>query len=214
MARYTGPVCRLCRREGMKLYLKGARCDGPKCPIVKRQPAKNFPPGQHGQRRTRRPSEFGLQLREKQKVRRFYGVMESQFHKHFVEAERRGGVTGDNLLQILESRLDNVVYRMGFADSRRQARQLVRHGHFMVNDRKTNIPSFLVKPGDVVTVRPGSRSRTYFTDFGEVLDTRRAPDWMTIDPRALSGRILNLPARDQIEVPSFNEALVVEHYSR
>jgi small subunit ribosomal protein S4 len=214
MARYTGPVCRLCRREGMKLYLKGARCDGPKCPIVKRQPAKNFPPGQHGQRRTRRPSEFGLQLREKQKVRRFYGVMESQFHKHFVEAERRGGVTGDNLLQILESRLDNVVYRMGFADSRKQARQLVRHGHFMVNDRKTNIPSFLVKPGDVVTVRPGSRARTYFTDYGEVLDTRRAPDWMTIDPRTLSGKILNLPARDQIEVPSFNEALVVEHYSR
>jgi small subunit ribosomal protein S4 len=198
----------------MKLYLKGARCDGPKCPIVKRQPAKNFPPGQHGQRRTRRPSEFGLQLREKQKVRRFYGVMESQFRKHFVEAERRGGVTGDNLLQILESRLDNVVYRMGFADSRKQARQLVRHGHFMVNDRKTNIPSFLVKPGDVVTVRPGSRNRTYFTDYGEVLDTRRAPDWMTIDPRALSGKILNLPARDQIEVPSFNEALVVEHYSR
>jgi len=214
MARYTGPVCRLCRREGMKLYLKGARCDGPKCPIVKRQPAKNFPPGQHGQRRTRRPSEFGLQLREKQKVRRFYGIMESQFHKHFVEAERRGGVTGDNLLQILESRLDNVVYRMGFADSRRQARQLVRHGHFMVNDRKTNIPSFLVKPGDVVTVRPGSRVRTYFTDYGEVLQTRRAPDWMTIDSRALSGKILNLPARDQIEVPSFNEALVVEHYSR
>jgi len=214
MARYTGPVCRLCRREGMKLYLKGARCDGPKCPIVKRQPAKNFPPGQHGQRRTRRPSEFGLQLREKQKVRRFYGIMESQFHKHFVEAERRGGVTGDNLLQILESRLDNVVYRMGFADSRRQARQLVRHGHFMVNDRKTNIPSFLVKPGDIVTVRPGSRSRTYFTDYGEVLQTRRAPDWMTIDPSALSGRILSLPARDQIEVPSFNEALVVEHYSR
>jgi small subunit ribosomal protein S4 len=214
MARYTGPVCRLCRREGMKLYLKGARCDGPKCPIVKRQPAKNFPPGQHGQRRTRRPSEFGLQLREKQKVRRFYGIMESQFHKHFVEAERRGGVTGDNLLQILESRLDNVVYRMGFADSRRQARQLVRHGHFMVNDRKTNIPSFLVKPGDVVTVRPGSRGRTYFTDYGEVLDTRRPPDWMTIDPRTLSGRILSLPARDQIEVPSFNEALVVEHYSR
>ena len=214
MARYTGPVCRLCRREGMKLYLKGARCDGPKCPIVKRQPAKNFPPGQHGQRRTRRPSEFGLQLREKQKVRRFYGVMESQFRKHFVEAERRGGVTGDNLLQILESRLDNVVYRMGFADSRKQARQLVRHGHFMVNDRKTNIPSFLVKPGDVVTVRPGSRNRTYFTEYGEVLDTRRAPDWMTIDPRALSGKILNLPARDQIEVPSFNEALVVEHYSR
>jgi small subunit ribosomal protein S4 len=214
MARYTGPVCRLCRREGMKLYLKGARCDGPKCPIVKRQPAKNFPPGQHGQRRTRRPSEFGLQLREKQKVRRFYGVMESQFHKHFVEAERRGGVTGDNLLQILESRLDNVVYRMGFADSRRQARQLVRHGHFMVNGRKTNIPSFLVKSGDVISVRPESRNRTYFTDYGEVLNTRRAPDWMSVDSSALSGKILSLPTRDQIEVPTFNEALVVEHYSR
>ena len=214
MARYTGPVCRLCRREGMKLYLKGARCDGPKCPIVKRQPAKNFPPGQHGQRRTRRPSEFGLQLREKQKVRRFYGVMESQFHKHFVEAERRGGVTGDNLLQILESRLDNVVYRMGFADSRRQARQLVRHGHFVVNGRKTNIPSFLVKPGDLVTVRPGSRTRTYFTDYGEVLNTRRAPDWISMDASTLSGKVLSLPSRDQIEVPSFNEALVVEHYSR
>ena len=214
MARYTGPVCRLCRREGMKLYLKGARCDGPKCPIVKRQPAKNFPPGQHGQRRTRRPSEFGLQLREKQKVRRFYGIMESQFHKHFVEAVRRGGVTGDNLLQILESRLDNVVYRMGFADSRRQARQLVRHGHFMVNDRKTNIPSFLVKPGDVITVRTGSRGRTYFTDCSEVLNTRRAPDWISMDNNALSGRVLSLPARDQIEVPAFNEALVVEHYRR
>jgi small subunit ribosomal protein S4 len=214
MARYTGPVCRLCRREGMKLYLKGARCDGPKCPIVKRQPAKNFPPGQHGQRRTRRPSEFGLQLREKQKVRRFYGIMESQFHKHFVEAERRGGVTGDNLLQILESRLDNVVYRMGFADSRRQARQLVRHGHFTVNGRKTNIPSFLVKPGDVVAVRTQSRGREYFTDYSEVLNTRRAPDWMTVDSNTLSGRVLSLPARDQIEVPAFNEALVVEHYSR
>jgi small subunit ribosomal protein S4 len=214
MARYTGPVCRLCRREGMKLYLKGARCDGPKCPIVKRQPAKNFPPGQHGQRRTRRPSEFGLQLREKQKVRRFYGVMESQFHKHFNEAVRRGGVTGDNLLQVLESRLDNVVYRMGFADSRSQARQLVRHGHFVVNGRKTNIPSFLVKPGDEVAVRPESRKRTYFTDYGEVLNTRRAPDWMSVDANALSGKILNLPARDQIEVPAFNEALVVEHYSR
>jgi len=198
----------------MKLYLKGARCDGPKCPIVKRQPAKNFPPGQHGQRRTRRPSEFGLQLREKQKVRRFYGVMESQFHKHFVEAERRGGVTGDNLLQILESRLDNVVYRMGFADSRRQARQLVRHGHFTVNGRKTDIPSFLVKPGDLVAVRPESRSRTYFTDFAEVLNTRRAPDWISMDNSALSGKVLSMPARDQIEVPAFNEALVVEHYSR
>ena len=214
MARYTGPVCRLCRREGMKLYLKGARCDSPKCPIVQRAPAKNFPPGQHGQRRTRRPSEFGLQLREKQKVRRFYGVMEGQFRKHFREAERRGGVTGDNLLQILESRLDNVVYRMGFADSRKQARQLVRHGHFTVNGRKTNIPSFLVKATDVVAVRPESRKREYFNEFGDVLASRRAPEWLSVDATNLSGRILNLPARDQIEIPTFNEALIVEHYSR
>lgn len=214
MARYTGPVCRLCRREGMKLYLKGARCDGPKCPITQRQPAKNFPPGQHGQRRTRRPSEFGLQLREKQKVRRFYGVMEGQFRKHFHEAERKGGVTGDNLLQILESRLDNVVYRMGFADSRKQARQLVRHGHFMVNGRKTNIPSFLVRATDEISVRPESRKREYFSTIGDVLQSKRAPEWMSVDATKLSGKILNLPARDQIEIPQFNEALIVEHYSR
>lgn len=214
MARYTGPVCRLCRREGLKLYLKGARCDGPKCPIVRRQPAKNFPPGQHGQRRTRRPSEYGLQLREKQKVRRFYGVMETQFRKHFAEAERRGGVTGDNLLQILETRLDNVVFRMGFADSRKQARQLVRHGHFVVNGRKTNIPSFLVKAGDDVAVRPESRSREYFNAFNEVLETKSPPDWLRVDPNGLTGKVLSLPARAQIEVPLFNEALIVEHYSR
>jgi small subunit ribosomal protein S4 len=198
----------------MKLYLKGTRCDGPKCPITQRNPAKNFPPGMLGQRRTRRPSEYGLQLREKQKVRRYYGVLETQFHKHYEEAERRGGVTGDNLLQILETRLDNVVFRMGFAESRRHARQLVRHGHFVVNGRKTNIPSFLVRPGDVVAVRPESRKREYFKDFGELLATRRAPEWMSVDIPALGGKILNLPARDQIEVPQFNEALIVEHYSR
>ncbi len=214
MARYTGPVCRLCRREGLKLYLKGARCDGPKCPITQRTPAKNFPPGQHGQRRTRRPSEFGMQLREKQKVRRYYGVMESQFRKHFEEAERKGGVTGDNLIQILESRLDNVVFRMGFADSRRQARQLVRHGHFTVNGRKTNIPSFLVKPSDVVSVRTESRKREYFNGFSEVLDTKRAPEWLSVNSRDLSGKVLVLPTRDQVEIPPFNEALIVEHYSR
>ncbi len=198
----------------MKLYLKGARCDSPKCPIVQRQPAKNFPPGQHGQRRTRRPSEFGLQLLEKQKVRRFYGVMETQFHKHFVEAERRGGVTGDNLLQILESRLDNVVYRMGFADSRKQARQLVRHGHFTVNGRKTNIPSFIVRANDQIAVRTESRGREYFKDFNEVLNTRQAPEWLSLDAANLSGKVINPPSREQIEVPLFNEALIVEHYSR
>jgi small subunit ribosomal protein S4 len=198
----------------MKLFLKGSRCDSPKCPIVQRQPARNFPPGQHGQRRTRRPSEYGLQLREKQKVRRYYGVLETQFHKHYVEAERRGGVTGDNLLQILESRLDNVVYRMGFADSRRQARQLVRHGHFIVNGRKTNIPSFLVRPNDEIKVRPESRKREYFKDYGEVLQTKRPPEWLSLNVSDLGGRVMNLPTRDQIEVPVFNEALIVEHYSR
>ena len=212
--RYNGPVCRLCRREGTKLFLKGSRCLTEKCSVERR----NYAPGQHGQSsgggRPRKMSEYAKQLREKQKVKRIYGLSERQFRNTFELATRSPGVKGTNLLVALETRLDNVVYRMGFADSRKQARQLVRHGHFMVNDRKTNIPSFLVKPGDVVTVRPGSRSRTYFTDYGEVLNTRRAPDWMTIDSRALSGKILNLPARDQIEVPSFNEALVVEHYSR
>ena len=214
MARYTGPVCRLCRREGMKLYLKGARCDGPKCPIVQRAPARNFPPGQHGQRRTRRPSEFGLQLREKQKVRRFYGVLETQFRKHYREADRRGGNTADNLLQVLETRLDNVVYRMGFADSRKQARQLVRHGHFTVNGRKTNIPSFIVKAGDAVSVRTESRRLEYFKDYNEVLNTRQAPDWIAMDNLQLAGRVASLPTRDQIQVPTFNEALIIEYYSR
>jgi small subunit ribosomal protein S4 len=198
----------------LKLYLKGARCEGPKCPITQRTPPRNFPPGQHGQRRTRRPSEFGVQLREKQKVRRYYGVLETQFRKHYQEAERRGGVTGDNLLQILESRLDNVVYRMGFADSRRQARQLVRHGHFTVNGRKTNIPSFLVRAGDVVAVRKESRTREYFKDFSDVLNSKRAPEWLSVDSANLGGKVLSLPAREQIEVPPFNEALIIEHYSR
>lgn len=210
MARYTGPKCRLCRREGMKLYLKGARCHTEKCGVAKR----SFAPGQHGQRRTRRPSEFGLQLREKQKVRRYYGVLETQFRKHYGEAVRRGGVTGDNLLQILESRLDNVVYRMGFADSRSQARQLVMHGHFTVNGRKTNVPSFMVRQNAVIAVREESRRRDYFKDFSEILGTHRAPEWLSVDNGSLSGRILNLPARDQIEVPLFNDALIVEHYSR
>jgi small subunit ribosomal protein S4 len=203
-------VCRLCRREGIKLYLKGSRCHTDKCSVSKR----SFPPGQHGQRRTRRPSEFGLQLREKQKVRRYYGVLETQFRKHYQEAVRRGGVTGDNLLQILETRLDNVVYRMGFGDSRAQARQLVMHGHFTVNGRKTNIPSFSVRAGDVISVREESRKRDYFKDFGEILATHSAPEWISMNNTQLSGTVQNLPARDQIEVPLFNDALIVEHYSR
>src|SRR5215213_335113 len=151
MARYTGPVCRICRRAGMKLFLKGERCFGPKCGVERRP----TPPGTQTQRR-RKVSEYGLQLREKQKARSIYGVLEAQFRKHFSEAERRPGMTGENLLRILETRLDNVVYRLGFADSRAQARQLVRHGHFMVNGRKTNIPSFRTRPGDVISVRPES----------------------------------------------------------
>ena len=214
MARYTGPVCRLCRREGLKLYLKGARCDGPKCPIVKKSPARNYPPGQHGQRRTRRPSEYGLQLREKQKVRRYYGVLETQFRKIYSQAERRGGVTGDNLLQLLESRLDNTVFRMGFADSRQQARQLVRHGHFTVNGRKTDIPSYQVRPGDVISVRSESRAREYFTTATDLLQSKQAPEWLSVSPTELSGRVINLPGRDQMEIPQFNEALIVEYYSR
>ncbi len=214
MARYTGPVCRLCRREGMKLYLKGERCLGPKCPIVQRNPQRNFPPGMHGQKRTRRPSEYGLQWREKQKVRRFYGVMEKQFAKHFEEATRQPGVTGENLLRILEMRLDNVVYRLGYADSRKQARQIVRHGHFLVNGRKTDIPSYQTRPGDEITVRPQSRDKEYFKVVAEVLRTRQVPAWLTLDPVAMTGRVITPPTRDQIDMPPINEQLVIEFYSR
>ena len=214
MARYTGPVCRLCRREGMKLYLKGERCLGPKCPIVQRNPQRNFPPGMHGQKRTRRPSEYGLQWREKQKVRRFYGVMEKQFAKHFEDATRQPGVTGENLLRILEMRLDNVVYRLGYADSRKQARQIVRHGHFVVNGRKTDIPSYQTRPGDEITVRPQSRDKEYFKVVAEVLRTRQVPGWLTLDPVAMSGRVVTPPTRDQIDMPPINEQLVIEFYSR
>lgn len=214
MARYTGPVCRLCRREGLKLYLKGARCEGPKCPITQKTPARNYPPGQHGQRRTRRPSEYGLQLREKQKVRRYYGILETQFENLYHAAERKGGVTGENLLQLLESRLDNVVFRLGFADSRQQARQLVRHGHFTVNGRKTDIPSYTVRAGDVISVRTESRGREYFSTAADLLGSKSAPDWLSVDIKNLSGKVIALPTRDQMEIPPFNEALIVEYYSR
>jgi small subunit ribosomal protein S4 len=210
MGRYIGPVCRLCRREGIKLYLKGERCFGPKCPIAKRRGA----PGQHGQQRTRRPSEYALQLREKQKLKRIYGILERQFRRHFDEAERRPGLTGDNLLQILETRLDNVVYRLGFADSRRQARQLVRHGHFLVNGRKTDIPSYLVRPGDIIAVRPQSREREYFQIVAETAASKPVPSWLVRDLETLSGRVVSLPTRDQIDLPPINTQLVVEWYSR
>ncbi len=209
MARYTGPVCRICRREGQKLFLKGERCLGPKCGVERRR----YAPGQHGQRRGRKPSEYGLQLREKQKARRLYGILERQFRKHYGEAARLPGATGENLLRVLESRLDNVVYRLGFADSRPQARQLVRHGHFMVNGRKTNIPSFRTRPGDLISVRPESASNEYFQTRVQMLPTVQTPDWLMLETATRSGRVVTLPRREQIDT-RLSEQLIVEYYSR
>ena len=209
MARYTGPVCRLCRREGVKLFLKGERCLGPKCAIEKR----NTRPGQHGQARPRKPSGYALQLREKQKVRRTYGVLERQFQRYFEIAARRPGKTSDNLLQMLEMRLDNVVYRLGFADSRAQARQLVSHGHFQVNGRKTDIPSMILRPEMEVAVRESSKNLEYFKTRALMLAQKAIPEWMRLDVNTLSGRILALPTRQELNLP-FDEALVVEYYQR
>jgi small subunit ribosomal protein S4 len=209
MARYTGPVCRLCRREGVKLFLKGDRCLSSKCAIERR----NTRPGQHGQARGRKPSGYALQLREKQKVRRTYGILERQFHRYYEEAARRPGKTSDYLLQLLEMRLDNIVYRLGFADSRAQARQLVNHGHFQVNGRKTDIPSMILKPGMVVAVRERSRGTEYFKARALMLADKGIPPWLRLDPNALSGQIEALPTRQELALP-FDEALVVEYYQR
>lgn len=212
MARYTGPVCKLCRREGEKLFLKGARCYSPKCAMERRA----YPPGQHGRGSTfrrRRASDYARQLREKQKARRIYGVLERQFRRYYREAQRRPGMTGENMLIILESRLDNVVYRMGFADSRAQARQLVQHGHFDLNGRRTDIPSALVKPGDVISVRQNSRRLNYFKEISAVLEKRDVPDWIAVEPSQMTGRVLALPTRETIE-QSLSEQLIVEYYSR
>jgi small subunit ribosomal protein S4 len=213
MARHIGPVCKLCRREGDKLFLKGARCFSPKCAMERRA----YPPGQHGRgfgmRRRRRASDYARQLREKQKARRIYGVLERQFRRYYREATRRPGMTGENLLIILESRLDNVVYRMGFADSRAQARQLVQHGHIDLNGRRTDVPSVLLKPGDVVSVHPTSRRLKYFKELAAVIEKRQVPSWIAIEPSQLTGRVLALPLREAIEQP-LNEQLIVEYYSR
>lgn len=212
MARYTGPVCKLCRREGEKLFLKGSRCLTPKCAIERR----SYPPGQHGresQYRRGRPSDYLLQLREKQKMRRIYGVFERQFSNYFKKAEQRAGLTGTNLLILLESRMDNVVYRLGFADSRSQARQLVLHGHVMLNGRKTNIPSALVSAGDSLSIRPESIRLTYFKTLKEELDERRVPGWLYLDAKNMAATVSQLPTREDIDV-SLNEQLVVEYYSR
>ena len=208
MARYTGPVCRLCRREGLKLYLKGERCYSEKCSFNKRPQA----PGQHGQNR-KKVSEYGMQLREKQKARRIYGVLENQFRGYFAEAERQKGVTGENLLQILESRLDNVVYRLGFASSRVDARQLVRHGHFLLNGKKANIPSILVKAGDVISITEKSQSSAKFSDLAETLAHKAVPAWLELDKTNLSGKVIALPTREEIDSP-ITEQLIVELYSR
>ncbi len=209
MARYRGPVCRLCRREGMKLFLKGERCFKEKCAIERR----NAPPGQHGMGRRRKVRAYGLQLREKQKLRRIYGLLEGQFRRTFDEANRRKGVTGETLLQLLELRLDNVVYSLGFATSRTQARQLVRHGHIEVDGRRVNIPSFRVRPGTEIGVREKSHKNTHISEAVEFAQGRGIPPWMELDADALKGKVLENPVREDIRFP-IQEQLIVELYSR
>ncbi|MDZ7374059.1 MAG: 30S ribosomal protein S4 [candidate division KSB1 bacterium] len=209
MARYTGPVCKLCRREGMKLFLKGTKCTSNKCPLETRA----FAPGQHGRTRRFKLSEYGMQLREKQKVKRIYGILESQFRRYFDMASRQKGVTGENLLRLLERRLDNVVFRLGFAPSRRAARQLVRHRHFMVNGQVVDIPSYLVKPGDRVQVRPQSRSlEIIHASMRRVREGRLVP-WLELDKAAMVGIFREIPARPDIPI-NVNEQLIVELYSK
>lgn len=208
MARYTEAVCRLCRREGQKLFLKGDRCYTGKCAVDRRP----YAPGQHGQSR-KKVSEYGIQLREKQKARRYYGVLESQFEKYFVMAEKRSGITGDNLLAILESRLDNVVYRLGFGMSRPEARQLVRHGHFTVNGKKVDIPSYLVSPGDVISVKEGSRTKTKIKAVLEATEGKIIPKWLDLDRNTLQAKVVTLAAREDIDLP-LEEHLIVEYYSK
>jgi small subunit ribosomal protein S4 len=208
MARYTESVCRLCRREGAKLFLKGTRCYTKKCSFERRP----TPPGQHGVRR-RKMGEYGIQLREKQKIRRVYGVLERQFRNYYLEAEGHTGVTGEALLQNLETRLDNVVFRLGFASSRAQARQLVAHGHFAVNGTATNVPSYSMKPGDRVEVRESRRSREAFKTVKETLRSHQAPEWLSLDAAKLAGSVASIPRRDQMPL-DLSEQLVVEYYSR
>jgi small subunit ribosomal protein S4 len=206
MGRYLGPSCRLCRREGVKLYLKGEKCYTDKCPLVKR----NFAPGQHGQEK-KKLTQYAMQLREKQKLKRYYGLLEEQFVRYYEKAERMKGITGENLLQLLERRLDNVVYRLGFAVSRAQARQLVSHGHIEVNGKKVDIPSYLVKPGDVISVKESSRSMELIKANLEM--GRNVPDWLELDRDAFVGRVISMPRREHIDLP-VQEHLIVELYSK
>jgi len=209
MARYIGPACKLCRREGRKLFLKGARCMSPKCAIERRG---ETPPGFHSARR-RKPTEYAMQLREKQKARRMYGVLERQFRKHYKEAARKAGSTGETLIAILEMRLDNVVFRLGLAESRSQARQMVNHGHMAVNQVKTDIPSYIVKVGDVVSVRPSSRENEYFKLVGKGLSRKSMPAWLTLDAQQMTGKVVATPTRADANT-GIEDQLIVEFYSR
>lgn len=209
MARYTGPVCRLCRREGQKLFLKGERCYTGKCAVSRRA----YAPGQHGQARNKKASEYGRQLRTKQYARRYYGVLEGQFRHYFELADKMQGVTGENLLRLLESRLDNVVYRLGFASSRAQARQLVTQGHFTVNGRKVNVPSFLVKPGMVVAVKDGSRQLGLMKAIIESNESRPVPQWLDLNREKQEAKVVALANREDIDLP-IEETLIVELYSK
>ena len=208
MARYTGPACKLCRREGTKLFLKGERCLSGKCAIDRR----NTAPGQHGAA-TKKLREYGMQLREKEKTKRYYGVLERQFVNYFEEADRTKGMTGENLICLLERRLDNVVYRMGMAASRKEARQLVLHGHFTLNGKNVNIPSLIVKAGDVISVKESSRASVKIKALAEELATKSAPKWLDVDKNGLSVKVATLPARDDVDF-DFNEQLIVELYSK
>ena len=208
MARYTGPACKLCRREGTKLFLKGERCTSGKCALDRRSTA----PGQHGAA-NKKQREYGMQLREKQKTRRYYGILEKQFKNYYEEAARKEGMTGENLLKLIERRLDNVVYRMGMAESRKEARQLVLHGHFRLNGKKATIPSMLLKAGDVITVREESRASAKIKELIEGMDSRIAPKWLVVDKEAVKATLDTLPKREDIDFP-FEEQLIVELYSK
>jgi len=209
LANYTGSDCRICRRENMKLFLKGDRCYSDKCAFDRR----SYPPGEHGERRGRKTSDYGIQLREKQKIKRVYGLSEKQFHLFFERADRQKGITGSNLLVSLERRLDNVVYRLGFASSRSQARQLVQHSHFLVNGKKVNIPSFEVKVGDSVEVRERSRTMQFIQDSMDAVVRRGVPQWLDLEKENLKGMVKNLPVREDLTMP-MQEQLVVELYSK
>ncbi len=209
MARYTEASCRMCRRENLKMFLKGERCFSDKCSFERR----SYAPGQHGQNRFKKLSDYATQLREKQKVKHMYGMLESQFRRNFVESERMRGVTGENLLGLLERRLDNVVYRLGFASSRNQARQLVSHYHFLVNSKKVNIPSYLVGPGDVVTLTENSRSNSFINENLEAVVRRGVATWLQLDKDAFQGKVLSMPGREELTIP-IQEQLIVELYSK